>query len=134
MILDQSIPIRKTPTPVSLASFSSLSGSDQNFSLSSLQGKEAVLSLNQQPEEQSSSGTINKRKYQRRHCQGMTQDTYCNELNLKISGYEIIYLSLRVGNIVPCSYIMMGFFLGCRNFFIIILYKLLEPPNHGFHG
>lgn len=36
MTLVQSIPIRNTRTPVSLASFNSVSGSDQNLSLSSL--------------------------------------------------------------------------------------------------
>lgn len=36
MILVQSIPIRKTWTPLSLANFNSVSGSDQNLSLSSL--------------------------------------------------------------------------------------------------
>lgn len=41
MILDQSIPIRKTLMPVLLAKLSSISGSDQNLSLSSLKIKQA---------------------------------------------------------------------------------------------
>lgn len=43
MILDQSIPMRKTVTPVPLANFSSVSGSDQNLNLSSLKIKHFFL-------------------------------------------------------------------------------------------
>lgn len=45
MILVQSIPIRKTLIPVSLANFISVSGSDQNLNLSSLKSSNKTLKL-----------------------------------------------------------------------------------------
>lgn len=143
MILVQSTPIRKTRTPVALASCNSVSGSDQNLSLSSLK----VIHHSTFLPKSTISPFYTKKNFliprnKLFYSKIKTCERYIDKKEL-ISRYSLTTIQhvkfklqnteqgLRVWNVVPSSYFMMTFFRCCRLFLFCIF---LESPDHCLHS